>query len=421
MSPNDVVVRDVRKRALHAAVAIILSTVAGPPELASASPTISSRSGAAENSQSYKLVGTCVRLGVGDLQNVQLRNVIMNNPLVDAVFIPVGWSSLEPTSGKFNLRNVQSDVDKWAVNNKKVILEPILYGQTPEEIVTPEWLYAEKSVQALTFPGGGNAQGREVTIPAVWRKGFIEEFLAPLVSALAQEFDGDPRVAYVKIPYGHIGNITAQPSRGGGQSLLQNGWTPQLWSDYCIALTEACRSSFKRTPLLAVSESMFIRDRVTSNFNAECRKLLVQLAERGVSILQLQVTGDPTKMSNAYEDLEPIARFAQAGKIQVGMGDDWPMWVPESRRDKSPTVGEDEKYYASALNNILNWSGGKLVTLLYTNPTEAIASCRLSTGKERIRFHDCYYRPEVESLLENARQRLLNNAELIRGQHPGLR
>jgi hypothetical protein len=102
------------------------------------------------------------------------------------------------------------------------------------------------------------------------------------------------------------------------------------------------------------------------------------------------------------------------------MGDDWPMWVPESRRDKSPTVGEDEKYYASTLNNILNWSGGKLVTLLYTNPTEAIASCRLSTGRERIRYHDCYYRPEVESLLENARQRLLNNAELIRGQHPGL-
>ena len=35
--------------------------------------------------------------------------------------------------------------------------------------------------------------------------------------------------------FGHIGNVTCQPSAGGSVACLEAGWTPEAWTAYCAA------------------------------------------------------------------------------------------------------------------------------------------------------------------------------------------
>ncbi len=130
------------------------------------------------------------------------RNVcglVASNPLVTGVLLPVNWKAIEPVRGHFDFSQVEEALAYWGSQNKKVILQPTLYGQNPEEDQTPDWLYSQSDVQAISFSGGGRARGKFIRVPAVWKEGFVDTYIKPLAQALASHVDGDPALAFIQV------------------------------------------------------------------------------------------------------------------------------------------------------------------------------------------------------------------------------
>src|SRR3990172_3626624 len=185
--------------------------------------------------------GIYVRLGKqgeekereGRRQRNKMQDLIQSHPLVDAVVISTSWRDAELTRGSYSFDSLQSEVNRWGKAGKGVVIGLLLYGQTVDDAKTPPWIYAQPNIREISFSGGGTAKGRQIRVPAVWDKGFVEKYVEPMVAAFAKALDGNPHVWYIMVGLSHIGNMTAQPSEDGSRAFLEAGFTPEKWSDYC--------------------------------------------------------------------------------------------------------------------------------------------------------------------------------------------
>ena len=343
----------------------------------------------------------------------------MQNPLLDAVIIPIDWSTVEPQRGHFSLDALKQEVNEWHAANKHVVLELNPYGQEPGKW-TPNWLYEQSDVQQVgPFAGGGAAAGKQIRIPAVWKDGFATMYFAPVIKQLAKAFDGDSTVWYVQLGLGHIGCVTAQPSAAGAGAMVQAGWTPEKWETYCQSTAAIYKQYFKRTPLLFVCETILIRNRQEHNFQRQANEIFGTLTQQGIAgiYLGLGYKNDETT-KGIYQGVASSMPAAACGACRLGFGRDWPLWVPEYRRTLRPTVGCDEAFFQRTLDSMfMSPIAGKELptTIIYCNPPEILASNPSNTSQQQVE-QDCYYRPAVYQILNKARERLLSNDKNIFGQ-----
>ncbi|GEM_PF-1738128 len=332
--------------------------------------------------------------------------MIQNHPLVDAVVLEVPWSHIELQKGVYHFDSVIQEVNRWGKAGKGVVLNFPLYGQSVNDPQTPAWIYEQPGVRAISFHGGGTAKGQMIRIPAVWDKGFAEQYVDPRVEALAKVLDGNPNIWYIMPGLGHIGNLNAQPSKEGAPALLHAGWTPEKWSDYTRRTIEIYQKHFLRTPLVIKSSGVLIGKSRTNPYQSEAAALHTELGKRGVALIHFGLEAEKEPMLKVYKNIEGFIPYARQGITRLGLGDDWPLWVPESRRKKGPTQGYDE----DNLKKILDYAFGGIdglpetpTTILFCQEPEILASYPDAPD----------YRPQVAEVLKKARERLKENERAI--------
>jgi hypothetical protein len=357
-------------------------------------------------------------LGMDEREKQQHRT----NPMVDGIILMCRWRQLEPRKGHFTFKELETEIQQCRQAGKSVVVAVMPYGQSLDKrgqtpsgahyvMETPPWLYEQRDVPMLEFVGGGGAIGKKVAVPEVWKEGFVQSHMEPLVAALARALDGDPNVSYIRIGLGHIGHVTAQASPDGSKVFLQAGWTARKWSDYCLNVAAVYRKYFKRTPLMLTAEKRLLAHKQRQHYVAEEAVLLEEMARRGVSIIHLGLVRELKGMLPLYSDLAGVVPYARNGKIQLGIGDDWPMWVPVSRRTQKATLGHDEQF----LRETLRFAFGGLdglpplpTTILYLQPPEVLVA-----DPQNHRTDELGYNAEVHEILKQLRQHLSRNAEML--------
>lgn len=363
-------------------------------------PAIYSTEGSTENLQTLPgMGGVFLRPSIQTRKIARKRDLILSHPLVDAVFLPYSWRDVEPEKGEYNFVDLLREVGVWGKAGKKVIVTVALYGQHPDDALTPPWIYLEEGVKSISFEGGGIARGQIIRIPAVWEAGFVEKYIRPLVHKLAEVVDGNPHVAFVMPGFGHIGNITCQPSPDGSRAVLAAGWSAQKWVDYCLRLADLYKEVFVNSPLLVTASGAFIRDREHRNYESDSTELLLKLADVGVSPILFGLEGEDALMKNVYQNVNKLLPLVKSGNIRLGLGDDWPLWVPEDRREHGPTRGHDDDYLEKTLINAFRDA---------SRGTDIPTSVILCQEPEILASHpgSVEYQPAVFEYLHNARQKL---------------
>lgn len=382
--------------------AVLVSTVAAPSRgQDAAAPADGASEPAAKHAGKvglYLRPGTSARTG--------MRELFLTHPLLDAVVLNISWRDVEPRRGECSFEALAGEVQAWSAAGKGVVVGLALYGQAVDDQQTPPWIYDEPSVRKLEFAGGGTAKGRKIRIPVVWDPGFVEKHVDPMVGKFAAKFDGDPRVWYVMPGFGHIGNITCQPSKEGAAACLKAGWTPQAWQDYCRRVAAVYRRHFTRTPIFLKAAGMLIRDRRHDYYKETCGQILLEMANQGACVVHFGLESDRSEMQDVYQHIEPLLLAVESGRSRLGLGDDWPLWVPESRRGQGPTLGHDEEHLRRTLENAFVGRDGKTplpTTVLFCQQPEILASHPKAEE----------YRPAVAGALRWARQKLKENGEKL--------
>ncbi len=364
---------------------------------ASISPGLSATASGSRASQEHK-AGIYLRVPPEMVSSstkpniTQAMELLGANPNLDAVDIPAIWRNIEPEKGVYSFDSLKREVNYWSSKGKGGVVSVVLYGQGVDDRQTPPWLYKEKDVRSFWFNGGGTAKGRKIRLPAVWDETFVAKYMEPLVSKLAQELDGNKSVWYVKIGYGHIGNVTAQPSASGGPAFVENGFTPVAWAAYCDKTTAVYKKYFKSTPLILMTPGALLRNTQYGKLEKENSEIVASQCAQDVSAIHFGLEQNAGKVWKLVGRLQPMLQQASKGTIRFGLGDDWPLWVPEKRRDKAATRGLDDPTLENTLNNAFGGINGlpKLpTTILLVQLPEMLAS---SPGADE------YHKPVADAL-----------------------
>src|SRR5579884_314731 len=353
--------------------------------------------------------GIYVHLNKGTRKRHKALDLIMSHPLVDAVVISASWQEVEPRPGVYSFDSLMDEVNKWGKAGKGVVINLPLYGQSVDNPQTPQWIYDQPGVRAIYFKGGGTAKGQRIRVPAVWDEGFVQRYVEPMVEAFAKRFNGNPYVWYIMPGLGHIGNLTAQPSEDGGRAFVEAGFSAEKWESYCRRIMGVYRRNFTKTPLLLKAAGIFIKDSNHDNYRREAGQLLTEFGKEGVGILHLHLEADRTAtMMRVYSNLSGVVPYARGGITRIGLGNGWPLWVPEKRRGKKATRNRDEQSLGQSLTNAFGGTGGIPeipITILFSQVPEILVSNPKSKN----------YRPEVAETLKKVREHLKKNDLVIFG------
>lgn len=269
-----------------------------------------------------------------------------NHPLLDGAYIIARWSIYNPSRGKFDWTSLDKKISDWTANGKKIFISVGPYGQTPrsesptgDNSDTPQWVY-DSGVPRITFSGGGRAEGAIVSIPKVWDPDFYplyEEF----IKALINRYNKDPRVGGYLIGIGHLGTLVAQPSRDGGEKLLESGWTLPIWINY-IQKVVNLYTTHSQKPLWLRTSPLFTRSFLFEDYPNEAKQIIQYAAERGVSMvfLGLDPSRDKFNQSLVPQLVQHLASLSLPKEYTIGFSDDWALWVPDPACP-GPVCGRD--------------------------------------------------------------------------------
>jgi hypothetical protein len=335
--------------------------------------------------------------------------LLLTHPLVDAVVANYEWGELEPQAGAYNFRDIDYVLSLCKRYHKGMLLQIATYGQSPARMQTPSWVYA-RGVKGIRFHGGGDANGQLVTSPRIWDSQPYLENYDKLIRRLAERYSRDSTIWYIVPGIGLIGTTVAQPSVEGGQVFEQEGWTPQLWGEHTRQVIRRYQDAFPTTPLMVMASNILLRDRSHDHYRRELRDLLLELGQNGVSVLAhgLDPDIDRIRQNEVLAPLVPLASLAVSGSIRLGLGDDWPLWVPPERRRDRHLASRDE----AGLKRMLDYAFGGVqglprthISTLYVLHPEIEAS-HPARGSQQNR--------SVYDILRTARQRLLDEDPISR-------
>ncbi|MEK7505247.1 MAG: beta-galactosidase, partial [Patescibacteria group bacterium] len=339
-------------------------------------------------------------LRLGGMSNQEF-NLLAPHPLLDGIIYQVGWREIEPNKGEFDFSSLHQQIATWQPTGKKLVFNIIPYGQTPDDAHTPPWLYSQPGVRQIWFNGGGQADGAMIRTPAVWDPVFLQTYLEPMIAKLADEFDGHPAVNYIMVNFGHLGNLTAQPSAEGAEAYLAAGWTPELWAQYASQLTTTYQRYFKDTPLAIKATDILLRrpDPVNPNYQLEAVGIFNNLVSLGVAGWHFGLTSNDDQMSGLFSGLAPLLEPVNNGETRFGWGDDWPLYRPNQ--------GQGEDFVVAALENAFGVAGTASIspTMFFLQMPDLLAS---ASGHPS-------YSQAVFSALSSARNQAFANSQAFFG------
>ncbi len=181
---------------------------------------------------------------------------LVQNPYIAGASDRFYWSELEPREGEYHWEFLEEFLAPWAKVNKKVVLAigtagKLKWGKNPyARYGTPEWVF-QKGVRKIEIPG------KTSIYPQYWDQGYQRE-LKKFLSALANKYDGDPRIEFIRIGGYSAGS---EPNLSGDdRKALMGQWTAVgfdgfaaggVYSQAIKSIMDIWSNSFNKTPLAA--------------------------------------------------------------------------------------------------------------------------------------------------------------------------
>jgi hypothetical protein len=181
------------------------------------------------------------------------------NPLFDGVTLIIPWSILEPADGQVDFDIIEAPLAYWAQQGKQVVLNvasmafPTVMSRAWGGKLTgctPDWVMqqCETHLVRTRILGPSREKAGPFPIPSPWDPHFKAAYF-DLIAQLGRKYDGDARLAAVRIGTGMEGE--EHPLYQKGKQYLLPGFTNRDWYGYVDATVEAYANAFPHSTLEA--------------------------------------------------------------------------------------------------------------------------------------------------------------------------
>ena len=150
------------------------------------------------------------------------------------------WSTLNPEEGVYNWEPVQRYIDEWSSEGMQFSFGVMSANTSGSALATPMWVF-DKGAAYTMGPIEQDSTDLTHYIP-VWDDPVYVEECAKFAAAMAEQFDGNPDVAFIDIRnYGNWGEMHNYPFQKYAAALDDEGIKP---------LIQPYIDSFKKTRLV---------------------------------------------------------------------------------------------------------------------------------------------------------------------------
>ena len=270
-------------------------------------------------------------------------DLFSNHKLLNGVIFAVPWSQIEPERNKFDFSLIDKKIDLWNKAGKKVVLKIVPYYDTRGNDATPHWIY--ENVPSIKF---SSTKNDNFVIPKVWDAEFIKEY-KNFIIALAQHYNNNNKVDFIQIGIGHLGFLTAQPSKQGSEAFLGSGWSTLIWEKYAKDVIDIYSENFNSKKLILTVTPLFLRNYLLKDNLETAFHILDYAVERKFNVLFKGVDPDTTSFQDmVFLDVVKHLASLNLEGISLGFGDDWPLYGQTGSKFR------DESDFKTSLDNIYN-------------------------------------------------------------------
>jgi hypothetical protein len=252
------------------------------------------------------------------LSPAHMTTAAAENPLFDGITLIIPWSILEPKPGQVDFGVLDAPLDYWGKKGKKVILNvapitfPTVLGKAWGGKLTggtPDWVMKESAAMVvpnvrLLYPLSDKFG--PALMPSAGNPAFESAYF-DLIAQLGKKYNGDPRLAVVRIGTGNEGEEHPQYNKGL-QDVLP-GFTNKKWYAYCTDTVKAYVQAFPGSPLeidLDWAGVAYLQDKDGSR--AEVENLIALLKRDHVALGNNGWRGTPPPNKSAYTAIDQLIR-----------------------------------------------------------------------------------------------------------------
>ena len=165
-------------------------------------------------------------------------------------YVRFHWKSLEPEEGKYNWEPIDNEIEraeKLGIPFSFRVMCASAHSATP--YASPEWVFKEKGAKFAMFkndPNGDSSTGdtRFERVTPIFEDPVFIKFHARFIKALAERYDGDPRISTIDI--GSYGNW--------GEWHTYRLGVPEATPQTRKKFADAYLDNFKKTPIVFMSD-----------------------------------------------------------------------------------------------------------------------------------------------------------------------
>lgn len=243
------------------------SVVAWTPRQSSETALVVLESGLAEDLDAGKTVKEAAEKGVSKSELMWVpsgstpgfyaardnRNVDPDEYNIVGGHQSVYWDDLEPTEGNYQWSHIENFVNVQVANGKRAALGLITYNANLEShrsnpnnppLRTPDWVFAAGAGYVTVRYG--------VHVPKYWDPIYLAKY-ENFVTALANQYDGDPRIEFIQIGVGRYGETfpcDKDDEPYVEQAMIQDGHTQWTWAYMVNDIVDIYARHFHQTHLL---------------------------------------------------------------------------------------------------------------------------------------------------------------------------
>lgn len=169
------------------------------------------------------------------------------------------WADISSSADAYNFGSssyIEQAIKPWADAGKQVILRVSVAGHTSwrqqnnvSKQGTPQWVF-DAGVTKITSPADSSIK------PQYWNNTFQTK-MKGMIQALANKYDGDPRIAGIQIAVGDGGECKTDSSKYTSKlsTMQAAGYTDALWFTYIKFVIDTYASAFTKTQLIMASDT----------------------------------------------------------------------------------------------------------------------------------------------------------------------
>jgi dienelactone hydrolase len=232
------------------------------------------------------------------------RKANLHHPLLAGIDFNAPWAIIEPADDGYDWSWIDEPLQIWAGAGKKcginiVTLQP--RGKSPHAgHATPGWVF-EKGAKKATVAtrGKGITGGMTADYQLFWDPIYLREY-EDFVRALAERYDGDPRVEVIGIGVAKLGGLTVvdpKISNQERQELLafyrSNGWSRERWFQTIQEIGLMYRRHFKQTPVRFNLSNFFDKKDTSAANLAYFEKVSDWAGRNGIHLIYQGISGGP--------------------------------------------------------------------------------------------------------------------------------